>query len=78
MYEIRLQRRPPESLRRRFPTMTMQAMRAQTALFREVEEPEELDGLLQKLLSMGLVLTEVHRMSLTSRTQDVVIDEQDA
>ncbi|MGH3458741.1 hypothetical protein [Aeromicrobium sp.] len=53
-------------------------MRAQTALFREVEEPEELDGLLQKLLSMGLVLTEVHRMSLTSRTQDVVIDEQDA
>ena len=33
-YEIRLAGAPPESLRRRFPSMRIQALRAQTVLFR--------------------------------------------
>ena len=33
-YEIRLAGAPPDSLRRRFPTMRVQALRAQTVLFR--------------------------------------------
>ena len=61
-YEIRLQGTPPQELRRRFPTMRVCKGPLETLLFRHVDEPAKLDELLEQLLSMGLVLTEVHRL----------------
>ena len=60
-YEIRLVGAPPESLRRRFPSMRVQAMRAQTVLFRRSAAPRDLDTLLDRLRSLGLPLTEIHQ-----------------
>ena len=65
-YEIRLQGTPPQTLRRRFPTMKVCTGPPETVLFRRVEEAAKLDELLEQLLSMGLVLTEVHELPLTS------------
>jgi hypothetical protein len=64
VYEIRLQGAPPEPLRRQFPTATVITTRTETVLFRRVEEPADLDLLIEELLSMGLVLTEVHELLL--------------
>jgi len=63
LYEIRLQRTPPEPLRREFPTATVSTTRTETVLFRRVEQPGELDELIDQLLSRGFVLTEVHEVS---------------
>jgi hypothetical protein len=60
-YEIRLAGAPPESLRRRFPSMRVQAMRAQTVLFRRSAGPRDLDTLLDQQRSLGLPLTEIHQ-----------------
>jgi hypothetical protein len=62
LYEIRLQRTPPEPLRREFPTATVYTTRTETVLFRRVEEPAELDELIDQILSRGVVLTEVHEV----------------
>jgi hypothetical protein len=59
-YEICLQGSVPEFLRRRYPQMTSETTPAQTVLFRCVEELEELDVLLDRLSSLGLVLVEIH------------------
>lgn len=64
VYEIRLRAASPEPLRREFPTATVITTRTETVLFRRVEEPAELDALIADLLSMGLVLTEVHEFKL--------------
>jgi hypothetical protein len=61
-YEIRLQGTPPQTLRRQFPTMKVCTGPPETLLFRHVEDAAKLDELLEQLLSMGLVLTEVHRL----------------
>jgi hypothetical protein len=68
VYEIRLQGAPPDSLRRQFPTAAVLTTRTETVLFRQVEEPAELDVLIAHLLSLGLVLTEVHEIQLGSPT----------
>ena len=60
-YEIRLAGAPPDSLRRRFPTMRVQALRAQTVLFRRSAGPRDLDALLDQLRSLGLPLAEIHQ-----------------
>ena len=60
-YEIRLAGAPPDSLRRRFPTMRVQALRAQTVLFRRSAGPRDLDALLDLLRSLGLTLAEIHQ-----------------
>ena len=60
-YEIRLAGAPPDSLRRRFPTMRVQPMRAQTVLFRRSAGPGDLDTLLDQLRSLGLPLAEIHQ-----------------
>jgi hypothetical protein len=60
-YEIRLAGAPPDSLRRRFPTMRLQPLRDQTVLFRRSAGPDDLDALLDQLRSLGLPLTEIHR-----------------
>ena len=64
VYEIRLQGASAEPLRREFPTATVITTRTETVLFRRVEKPAELDELIANLLSMGLVLTEVHELLL--------------
>lgn len=64
IYEIRLQAASPEPLRRQFPTATVFTTRTETVLFRPVDEPAELDALIEHLLSMGLVLTQVHELRL--------------
>ena len=66
LYEIRLQRTPPEPLRQEFPTATVYTTRTETVLFRRVEEPAELDELIDQLLSRGVVLTEVHEVGSPS------------
>ena len=66
VYEIRLQGAPSQSLRRRFPTAAVLTTRTETVLFRRVEDPVELDALIAHLLSLGLVINEVHEMQLTS------------
>jgi hypothetical protein len=62
-YEIRLLGEPPQALRRWFPSMTVFERRSETVLFRQIEDPAELDSLLDQLMSLGLVLTEVHELS---------------
>jgi hypothetical protein len=64
VYEIRLQGASPEGLRQQFPSAIVLTTRTETVLFRRVEEPGELEPLIDQLLSMGLVLTEVHEMQL--------------
>ena len=60
-YEIRLAGAPPDSLRRRFPSMRVLPMRAQTVLFRRSARPRDLDTLLDQLRSLGLPLAEIHQ-----------------
>ncbi len=62
VYEIRLQGTSAEPLRQKFPAAVVSTTRSETVLLRRVEEPAELDALLEELLSMGLVLTEVHEL----------------
>ena len=66
VYEIRLQGTSAATLRRQFPTATVLTTPTETVLFRQVEDPSELDALIARLMSMGLVLTEVHEVSLSN------------
>jgi hypothetical protein len=66
-YEIRLQGAPPPlTLHEQFPSIEMLTRRPETLLFRRVDDLAELDALLDQILSMGLVLTEVHELPVTS------------
>jgi hypothetical protein len=62
-YDVQLSRRPHESLRERYPDMTVQSTEAQTALRRQVAGPEELSALLVEIATLGLTLTDVHRVA---------------
>jgi hypothetical protein len=66
LYEIRIQGTNPEPLRRAFPAATVYTTPTETVLFRQVEEPAELDELIDQLLSRGVVLTEVHQVNQPS------------
>jgi hypothetical protein len=44
--------------------MRLRTMRAQTALQREVSDPVQLNALLQDVRAVGLVVTDVHRLSV--------------
>jgi hypothetical protein len=72
VYEIRLQATSPEPLRRQFPTATVITTRTETVLFRRVEKPAELDALIAEVLSMGLVLTEVHELVSPSSSSTAI------
>ncbi len=63
-YEIRLRGTSAEPLHKQFPAATVFTTRTETVLFRSVEQPAELDALIEQLLSLGLVLTEVHELRL--------------
>jgi hypothetical protein len=67
VYDIQLHRRPPDALRSQFPTMALRSTGAQTALRRQVGDLGQLDDLLQKLSSVGVVLTDIHRLPPTAR-----------
>ena len=62
LYDIHLRRPLPESLRSQYPSLIVRKIGAQTALRQQVRGPAQLDALLQKLCSVGLVLTDVHRL----------------
>ena len=59
-YEIRLRGIPPESLLQQYPSIAVRTTRAQTVLFRNVDGTHELDDLLEELMAVGLVLSELH------------------
>jgi len=65
-YEIHLSGPLPPSLRIDFPAVLAAAAPAQTVLIRDVEKGTELDTLLDQLLFMGLVLSEVHECPVTT------------
>jgi hypothetical protein len=62
-YDVQLTCEPDESLRERYPHMTIRSTQAQTALRRRVESPEELSALLVEISTVGLTLTDVHRVA---------------
>ena len=62
LYDVVLASRPPESLREKFPTMSIRVTAAQTALRRRVSEPRQLDALLENLCALGVRLLDVHRL----------------
>ena len=62
-YDVQLSCRPDESLRERYPDMTVRSTEAQTALRRRVEGPAELSALLVEIATLGLTLTDMHRVS---------------
>jgi hypothetical protein len=76
-YEIRLRSTPPEPLRERFPSATILTTRTETVLFRRVDEVSELDKLLDELLSMGAVLTEVHELPLSPVEEGATSTDQE-
>jgi len=59
-YEVCLRGAMPESLRERGAGLAVRAAPTETVLFRNVRDLGELDTLLERMRSMGLVLTEVH------------------
>ncbi len=61
-YDVQLTRRPDDALRALYPGMTVRSTEAQTALRRRVEGPEELSALLVQIGTLGLTLTDVHRV----------------
>lgn len=65
VYDIQLRARPPASLQESFPRVRVETVPAQTALRGRVSEPGQLDDLLDKVRSVGLVLADVHRLSST-------------
>lgn len=61
-YDVQLARHPHESLRELFPHMTVRTTEAQTALRRKIAGPAELSALLSEIGTLGLTLTDVHRV----------------
>jgi hypothetical protein len=72
-YEIHLSGPLPQSLRIDFPTVLAATAPAETVLVRDVEQGTELDTLLDQLLFMGLVLSEVHECpAITTLPRDAI------
>ena len=76
-YDVQLTRRPDDTLRALYPGMTVRSTEAQTALRRRVDGPQELSALLVEIGSLGLTLTDVHRvMSVEDADPDEVRRDQ--
>jgi hypothetical protein len=73
LYEIRLQGAHVEPLRRQFPSATVFRTKAETVLFRPAAEPADLDALIDELLSMGLVLTEIHQLRVPQSAGETLV-----
>jgi hypothetical protein len=65
LYEIRFKGAAPDAMQHEFPRATVFTTRTETILFRQVEQPADLDELIDQLLSRGFVLTEVHEVRPT-------------
>ena len=63
VYEITLRRTPPAGLTARFPSVTLHSIPAVTVLFRHVVDPAEIDGLIERLRSIGITPVELHASS---------------
>ncbi len=63
VYEITLRGTPPAGLTAQFPSMTLHSMPAVTILFRRVVDPTEIDGLIERLRSIGITPLEMHASS---------------
>ena len=63
VYEITLRGTPPAGLTARFPSMTLHSIPAVTVLFRRVVDPTEIDGLIERLRSIGITPLEMHASS---------------
>jgi hypothetical protein len=63
VYDIQLHRPLPEALRSEFPAMKVHTTGAQTVLRLQVDDPRQLDALLEKLRSVGVHLTGLHRIT---------------
>ena len=61
-YDVQLRGCPADALWVNFPAARVHTTAPQTALRRE-SDPAELDALLQRLRSVGLVLVDVHRIA---------------
>lgn len=59
-YDVLLADRPPQSLLDRFPDVPVRTTAVQTELRRRLGDPSELDVLLEKLVSIGVPLVEIH------------------
>ena len=62
-YEVCLLGSVPDSMRHPHSPLTVRTSPGQTLLFRCVGDDAELDDLLERLNSMGLVLTEIHAVA---------------
>lgn len=67
VYEVVLDNMAPELLRTKFPELEVQVTGVQSLLRCSVSSPEQLDALLDQLVSLGLHLDEVHRFCGASR-----------
>lgn len=67
VYDIRLQDRVPEALVREFPSMRVRTTGPRTVLRLEVERPEQLPLLLEKVRSVGGSITGLHRCAAPGR-----------
>ena len=63
VYEITLRRTPPAGLTARFPSVTLHSIPAVTVLYRQVVDPTEIDGLIERLRSIGITPLEMHASS---------------
>jgi hypothetical protein len=67
MYEISLRGTVPESLGQQSTGLSVRSAPAQTVLFRTVRDVGELDTLLERLRSSGLVLLDIHGTRVPGR-----------
>lgn len=63
VYDVRLGRTPSPVLRAQCSFGPTRTAGPQTALVGEVREPAQLDNLLEKLFSVGLVVDDIHRVA---------------
>jgi hypothetical protein len=61
VYDIHLQPGVPDSLRSEFPAMVVRTTGARTVLRLQVDEPDQLAVVLEKLRSVGAALIGLHR-----------------
>lgn len=70
-YEVELSGAVPIALRTAFPVAGVRSVPAETVLTTEIRQGAELDALLDKVLFMGLVLTELHEQAAAAAERRV-------
>jgi hypothetical protein len=71
LYDVQLRGRPPGAALAQHPGLRISTTGAQTVLMQPVTGPWQLDALLQKMRSVGLVLMNVHRRTVPRRRPDL-------